>query len=243
MRIFSVCDKDNSKNLTTVNSICSVMKFSGENAIKFLNNLLISDLLGLEKNNYHYTALCNPKGRIISSMWINICSEHQITLICPNNIKNDLLDFFNMRKFRLKLDIQLSKDCVIIQDNKAINIISEFDGTNTKNENENELFYQFVFTNNLPWINKDNTEKFIPQHVNLDQHENIMSFTKGCYPGQEIIARIKYLGKIKKRMQLLNEKNIDLLKNKILDSEPVSPIIHITSKDTYFVHSICSTSE
>ena len=36
------------------------------------------------------------------------------------------------------------------------------------------------------------------------QHIGGISFTKGCYPGQEIVARTQYLGKIKKRLQLLS---------------------------------------
>lgn len=51
----------------------------------------------------------------------------------------------------------------------------------------------------IPWINSFNKGKFTPYDVNLDLLKGI-SFSKGCYPGQEVIARIKYLGKIKKRM-------------------------------------------
>jgi len=44
------------------------------------------------------------------------------------------------------------------------------------------------------------TEKFIPQDLNLDIDEVGVSFTKGCYPGQEVVARVHYLGKPKKRL-------------------------------------------
>ena len=46
-------------------------------------------------------------------------------------------------------------------------------------------------------------EKFIPQHVSLDQINGI-SFKKGCFPGQEIVARLHYLGKSKQSMQKMN---------------------------------------
>ena len=46
-------------------------------------------------------------------------------------------------------------------------------------------------------------EQFIPQMANLDAIGGI-SFQKGCYPGQEIVARSQYLGKIKRRMYLAN---------------------------------------
>jgi len=51
----------------------------------------------------------------------------------------------------------------------------------------------------LPSIHTETSETFIPQMLNLDVL-NALNFKKGCYPGQEIIARMKYLGKLKQRM-------------------------------------------
>jgi folate-binding protein YgfZ len=45
------------------------------------------------------------------------------------------------------------------------------------------------------------TEKFVPQMVNLELIGGV-SFKKGCYPGQEVVARSQYLGKLKRRMLL-----------------------------------------
>lgn len=53
----------------------------------------------------------------------------------------------------------------------------------------------------LPSIHAQTSEEFIPQMLNLDVL-NALNFKKGCYPGQEIIARMKYLGKLKQRMFL-----------------------------------------
>ena len=53
----------------------------------------------------------------------------------------------------------------------------------------------------LPWIEASTQDLFIPQTVNLDLIEGV-SFTKGCYPGQEVVARAHYRGTVKRRMQL-----------------------------------------
>ena len=53
----------------------------------------------------------------------------------------------------------------------------------------------------IPSIHEDTVETFIPQMLNLDVIDGV-SFTKGCYTGQEIVARMKYLGKLKRRMYL-----------------------------------------
>ena len=50
-----------------------------------------------------------------------------------------------------------------------------------------------------PWVESGTVESFVPQMLNLDLTGGI-SFKKGCYPGQEIVARTQYLGKVKRRM-------------------------------------------
>lgn len=50
----------------------------------------------------------------------------------------------------------------------------------------------------LPFINASTSEEFVPQMANMELINGI-SFEKGCYTGQEIVARMHYLGKLKKR--------------------------------------------
>jgi len=48
-------------------------------------------------------------------------------------------------------------------------------------------------------IGPDTSDSFVPQMINLDRIGGV-SFTKGCYVGQEIVARTQHLGRIKRRM-------------------------------------------
>jgi folate-binding protein YgfZ len=52
----------------------------------------------------------------------------------------------------------------------------------------------------LPEINSTTTETFVPQMLNLDINEIGVNFSKGCFPGQEVVARLHYLGKVKRRL-------------------------------------------
>ena len=52
----------------------------------------------------------------------------------------------------------------------------------------------------IPSVTSQTQEAFVPQMVNL-QLIDALSFTKGCYPGQEIVARMQYLGKLKRHMR------------------------------------------
>jgi folate-binding protein YgfZ len=53
----------------------------------------------------------------------------------------------------------------------------------------------------IPEITTATQEAFVPQMVNLDSLDGI-NFKKGCYTGQEIVARTHYLGKVKRRTQI-----------------------------------------
>lgn len=55
----------------------------------------------------------------------------------------------------------------------------------------------------LPWIQAETTETYLPQLLNLD-HLQGLSFDKGCFPGQEVIARLHYRGKYKQRLFIAN---------------------------------------
>jgi hypothetical protein len=50
----------------------------------------------------------------------------------------------------------------------------------------------------IPWILPQTVEAFVPQMANMELI-GAVSFRKGCYPGQEIVARTQYLGKLKRR--------------------------------------------
>ncbi|MDR2787155.1 MAG: folate-binding protein [Candidatus Accumulibacter sp.] len=51
----------------------------------------------------------------------------------------------------------------------------------------------------IPWIAEATREAFVPQMVNFDRIGGV-SFHKGCYPGQEVVARARYLGKMKRHL-------------------------------------------
>ena len=95
--------------------------------------------------------------------------------------------------------------------------------------NVNELIDNLLL---LPRITMATKETYIPQVLNLEDLNGI-NYKKGCYTGQEIVARTHYLGKIKKKIFLLQhyEKDIDI-GDKIhdVDGEVVGEIFTSTQK-------------
>lgn len=62
------------------------------------------------------------------------------------------------------------------------------------------------------WIYSETQEQFVAQMANMECI-GAVSFSKGCYPGQEIVARTQYLGKLKRRMSLVHiDADIDTAK-------------------------------
>jgi hypothetical protein len=55
----------------------------------------------------------------------------------------------------------------------------------------------------IPLIEAATVDRFVPQMVNFETVGGV-DFHKGCYPGQEIVARSQYRGTIKRRMQLFD---------------------------------------
>lgn len=92
----------------------------------------------------------------------------------------------------------------------------------------------------LPWIRTATQDLFIPQTLNMDLNGGI-DFKKGCYPGQEIIARSHYRGTIKRRMaigtatwppdQPLPQPGDDLYAAGSPDGRPIGRIIDLAHPD------------
>jgi len=76
--------------------------------------------------------------------------------------------------------------------------------------NSEHVWEQLDIKAGLATIYPQTKEKFTPQQVNLDLVDGV-SFNKGCYPGQEVVARLHYLGKPSRRLFIAEIKCPDAL--------------------------------
>jgi len=89
--------------------------------------------------------------------------------------------------------------CYLVGDSAALSDFQQ--SLTTKHQHVTEADWQLGdIRAGLPSIVAATQDKFVPQMVNLQLIDGL-SFTKGCYPGQEIVARMQYLGKLKRRME------------------------------------------
>ncbi|MEQ1738791.1 MAG: folate-binding protein [Methyloglobulus sp.] len=84
----------------------------------------------------------------------------------------------------------------------------------------------------IPWLTTETSEEFIPQMLNLDKLGGI-SFNKGCYTGQEIVARTHYLGKSKREMLLAECQTLT-------PPQPNSSIVNLDNEEQEVVGKVLS---
>ena len=66
--------------------------------------------------------------------------------------------------------------------------------------NNHDEWMKVCIESGIPEVFLSTSEKFVPQMLNLDIDEFGVNFSKGCYPGQEVVARLHYLGEAKRRL-------------------------------------------
>ena len=115
-----------------------------------------------------------------------------------------------------------------------------------------EMIYSEIFQNNeipneiswnasdieakIPNIFSETQGKFIPQSVNLDLIDAV-NFKKGCYTGQEIVARTHYLGKVKRRMYQANLESNEEIKcgeEIYLNDEIVGHVVNFSTSNSAY---------
>ncbi len=151
----------------------STILVSGADAADFLQAQLTNDLERLEKEDEIIAAWCNPKGRVI---WFGTVrkSNDGYGLSALSETAEDIVRRLAMFRFRAKVEFGVSDD-----------------GATADPASLLERGY--------PWIASEQCEEFTPHMLNLDLLDAV-SFDKGCYPGQEIVARTHYRGATKRRM-------------------------------------------
>lgn len=96
-----------------------------------------------------------------------------------------------------KLAVDDLLTCIWIPRDKLDNLLEALEQTHTHWLGSGN-WQKIIMQRGVGFIEHSNSGEFIPQMLNLDCIHGI-SFTKGCYTGQEIIARMKYRGSVKRR--------------------------------------------
>jgi folate-binding protein YgfZ len=166
---------------------------SGTDAEEFLQGQLTVDVRQLDSSEPRRSAWCNPKGRVICIMML-AKDAAGFTLTLPAELAEHVVQRLTMFRFRSKVDFE----------------IREASADERGSGGSLEEWRLEQLRAGVPEIFGAQSEQFTPHMLNLDLLDAV-SLDKGCYTGQEIIARTHYRGATKRRL------------HRFESSEPVSP--------------------
>lgn len=205
----------------------------GDDSEKFLQGQLSVNVLKLTTNTAQLATLCNPKGRIVALFYVyrlnngfRFVLPRDTTESAMAHLKKYAIFFkINMEPAEdgdylividtnaaEKINPLMSSERIVVKipttgfsliasnDDKELAIFAE--SSSCKELDSDEHWYWQLATNRIPWLTETSCEQFLPHNLNLPKLTAI-DFNKGCFTGQEVIARMQYKGKLKQHMQLL----------------------------------------
>ena len=102
---------------------------------------------------------------------------------------------------RVNFSSTLNRQLIIADPDTATQLWAEYTTQESFTPSHSVEWQYLDLLDGIPWLSLATAEEFIPQMLNLDELGGI-SYTKGCYTGQEIVARTHYLGKSKRELVL-----------------------------------------
>lgn len=190
----------------------ALLKISGGDAESFLQAQLSNNINELDNSSIQLNAYCQHQGKMLALFWV-MRSNDDFLLSFP-------LDLLEIIKSRLQMFVIMSDVTIddVTDDYLQIGVIDENQNNaftiNDKlsliiaNPSElskfkvisNDFWDKACIDSSLPEIYLLTSEKLVPQMLNLDINEIGVNFSKGCFPGQEVVARLHYLGVAKRRL-------------------------------------------
>ena len=205
-----------------------VMTLAGADAIHFLQGQTTADFENTEPGAVRFAAFCNPKGRVIADVLAIVVSNDQVMLrgrqAVMTALATHLKPYLSFSKstlsdshWRISCEkiaaqtsateraarLQYDADTLVRIDIPRSDDITEswrVSGTAAHSQAAEPLALAEVdIMTARARVELDTIGAYLPQDLNYDLNGTV-SFTKGCYTGQEIVARLHYRGTPKRRL-------------------------------------------
>ncbi len=231
-------------------------KISGEDCISFIQNLITNDITKCRENDIIYSCLLTPQGKFLADFFIfnknnsfyfetnkkfydNLLSKLKIYKLRSNIIIEEIDNLYSYTLFNIEYNLQ---KIIQIKDprnnnlgNKLI-LQNKIDLSNiTINQINETKYHEILISNTTPYSPIDVSENKSLLLENNFENLNAIDWEKGCYVGQEITARMKYRGLLKKKIYSLKLKNGSIRAGDelIINNKKIGNIISIANSNIF----------
>ena len=202
----------------------SLLRFRGPDARSFLQGYLTNDTGTLRGDQLQPTALCNLKGRVVVNGWCWAVDDTDVRLLIHGSVTERLAAFLRPYLMFAKTELEdetpnhllfglLSDSSDIARDldglgmgRRQIVLCDSTDDAAALSDHlswiDESQWLASLIEDGIPLVTAATSETFLPQMLNLDA-SGAVSFSKGCYLGQEVVARAQHRGEVKRRLHRL----------------------------------------
>jgi folate-binding protein YgfZ len=187
----------------------SFVAVRGPDAEDFLQRMVSNDVAALQPGESCDALLLTPKGRLVAPLRVWRRGPDDYLLLSEPELGEVIRSTFVRARFAAKCEIEPEEhtSAVVLGDGAdgiacpdygvpAREVLDAVDGDPDAGELE-----RLRIEAGTPRWGKELDDRVLPAEAGLD--ERAISFTKGCYPGQEPIARLRYRGKVNRRLRVL----------------------------------------
>lgn len=175
----------------------TAFSLNGVDAQKFLQGQVTVHVERLALNESRYTAICDLKGRIHFGLWIKKLNTESFELVTTHDQAEEFTK--HIKKFGAFSKLKLEEIGSVFPTIHGIQ--TEF----SSNETDIYTWQIEAIKSGQAWISKTTEHLFQPQELRLHQRDGV-HFDKGCYLGQEIVARLWFKAKPKHWLHLIHAK-------------------------------------
>jgi folate-binding protein YgfZ len=202
----------------------SVLEFTGHDARQFLHNQLSADISSIPVGGSGFACCCNPAGRVLGLLLVHI-GDDTVLAVCAAELSAMLNDWLSRFIIRADVRIVRREDLAVVQGTESVSgetspvatlasgpgyLIVPAGSAGPGSEEQLAAWQVEELRSGVVWLDSSSSGEFLPQMLGYESI-GALNFKKGCYPGQEIIARTRYLGKLKRHPVLLHVAGLDRL--------------------------------
>ena len=172
-------------------------EYVGPEAEKFLQGQVTVHVSRLQAHDYQATAICDLKGRIHFGLWLCRRSAEHIDIVIVADLAEELQAHIKKYGAFSKAKLQIAKPIYPALIDDAASFSEQPDQAVSI-----EVWQRHTILQGQAWISQATAHLFQPQELRLHQRAGV-DYDKGCYLGQEIIARLWFKAKPKHWLHLV----------------------------------------